>query len=94
MTLQKEIQKALGLPNYKYNVFNVEGIDHPESKGEQFICLNTGNKEHDLQILKRIQEYLKPQTKEILYLESCLDVDYAGYGLVKYFGSTLCLILK
>ena len=94
MTLAKEIKKALNLPNYRREVFNVEGIDHPESNGEQFVCLNTGNKKNDLATLKRIQEYLKPQTKEVLYLEACIDIDYAGYGSKKYFGSTLCLKLK
>jgi hypothetical protein len=94
MKTLKTIKKELGLPNYRKEVFNIEFIDHAESDGECFIELNTGNKDNDLANLKRIQEYLKLQTKEVLYLEACIDIDYAGYGLKKYFGSTLCLKLK
>jgi len=93
-TFEQTIKKELGLPNYRREVFNIEGIDHPDSDGECFIELNTGNKEQDLKILERIQEYLKYETREVLYLEACIDIDYARYGLKKYFGSTLCLKLK
>ena len=92
MTLEKEIKKALNLPNYRYEVFNVEGIDHPESDGEQFICLNTGNKDYDLAMLERIQEYLKPQTKEVVYLVACTDED--RWGKKTYEGSVLLVKLK
>ena len=92
MTLEKEIKKALNLPNYRYEVFNVEGIDHPESDGEQFICLNTGNKDYDLAMLERIQEYLKPQTKEVVYLVASIDEDH--WGRKTYEGSVLLIKLK
>ena len=92
MTLEKEIKKALNLPNYRYEVFNVEGIDHPESDGEEFICLNTGNKDYDLAMLERIQEYLKPQTREVLYLEASMDED--RWGDEYYCGSVLLIKLK
>ena len=92
MTLEKEIRIAFNIQNYRREVFNVEGIDHPESDGEQFICLNTGNKDYDLAMLERIQEYLKPQTREVLYLVASMDED--RWGNEYYCGSVLLIKLK
>jgi hypothetical protein len=92
MTLEKELRKVFNFQNYRREVFNVEGIDHPESDGEQFVCLNTGDKDHDLAILKQMQEYLKPQTKEVVYLVASIDED--RWGKKTYEGSVLLVKLK
>lgn len=92
MTLEKELRIAFNIQNYRREVFNVEGIDHPESDGEQFICLNTGNKDYDLAMLERIQEYLKPQTREVLYLVASMDED--RWANEYYCGSVLLIKLK
>ena len=92
MTLEKELRNAFNFQNYRREVFNVEGIDHPESDGEQFVCLNTGDKDHDLATLKRMQEYLKPQTKEVVYLVACTGQD--RWNKKTYEGSVLLVKLK
>tara|TARA_R100000734_G_C3317784_1_gene111218 strand:- start:3009 stop:3287 length:279 start_codon:yes stop_codon:yes gene_type:complete len=92
MTLEKEIKIAFNFQNYRREVFSCDWIDHPESSGEYFVCFNTGNKEHDLATLKRIQEYLKPQTKEVVYLVASTDEDH--WGRKTYDGSVLFVRLK
>ena len=94
-TLEQQLKKELGLPNYRKEVFNIEFADHVESEGTCFIYLNTGNKEQDVITLQRIEKHLKSETKQVLYLvpiSSSFDDDC--WGDKKYDGSQLVLKLK
>ncbi len=89
-TLEQQLKKELGLPNYHKEVFNVEF-----SNETCLIYLNTDNKEQDLITLQRIEEHLKPNWKTLIYLvpiSSSFNDDC--WGNKKYDGSQLVLKLK
>lgn len=92
-TLEQQVKNELGLPNYNKQTFNIEFADHVESDGTCWICLNTGNPQHDVATLERIKQHWADQTQSVVRIEAIMDVNDI-WGHTEYCGSELILKLK
>ena len=83
-TIQQEIQQSL-------NIFHPSFEAGFTSMGVLIININTNNKDVDMEIIERVQQYLKDDTAQNLGIEQMYDETSFGN---KYDGTRLTLTLN